>query len=83
MITITKEKFDVQKHFLVPKQTKLSDKDKKSLLEQYNITLDDLPRITMTDTAISHLDVTTDDVIKVERASPTTKNTVFYRRVVK
>ena len=68
---------------MVPKHTKISDKEKKELLEEYRISLKDLPRITMSDPAIAGMDLTTDDVIRVDRPSPTSKNTVFYRRVVK
>ena len=84
MILIAKKQsFDVSQHILVPKHTKLSEKEKKELLENYKITLRELPRISMKDPAIASLDLTSDDVIKVERPSATTEHTVFYRRVVK
>jgi len=67
----------------VPKHTKLTDKEKKELLDHYKITLQDLPRISMKDPAIEGMEVTTTDIIKIERPSATAKETVFYRRVVK
>jgi len=78
-----KTKFEVSSHIQVPKHTKVSEKEKKELLGKFNVTLKELPKIHMSDPAISHLDLTVEDIIKVERPSPTTKTTVFYRRVVK
>lgn len=78
-----KDKFVVGQHILVPKHSKLSQKEKIVLLEKYKISLNELPRISMKDSAIEHLELTNEDVIKIERSSPTSKNTVFYRRVVK
>ena len=34
-----------KKHILIPRHIKLSEKEKKELLEKYNITLAELPRI--------------------------------------
>ena len=78
-----KSKFEVGKHVLVPKHTKLSDKELEKLLEQYKITVEELPMIKLKDAALSSLDVEIGDVVSIERKSPTAKNTVFYRRVVK
>ncbi len=77
------EKFDVHLHYLVPKHIKMSEKEKKEMLEKYKISLNDLPQIFMDDPAIAHLELTTDDVIKIERSSQTTKTSYFYRRVIK
>lgn len=68
-------------HQLVPKHTKLSEKDKKELLETYHITARELPVILITDPAIEGLKVQEGDVVKIERPSFTTKTTLFYRRV--
>lgn len=75
-------KFEVQKHVLVPKHTKLSEKERKEIFEKYAIEVENLPRIFKTDPAILHLDVKDGDVIKIIRKSPTAGETVFYRRVV-
>jgi DNA-directed RNA polymerase subunit H len=77
------KKKDVLSHILVPKHTKISDKEKQELYDKYKINHDDLPRISIKDPAVAHLDLSTDDVIRVDRASMTSKDTVFYRRVVK
>ena len=70
-----------KKHILVPKHTKLSEKEKKELCERYNITPRELPVILITDPALEDLKVTVGDVIKVIRPSITAKTTKFYRRV--
>ena len=70
-------------HVLIPKHTKLNDKQKKDMLEKYNISLEQLPRIFIDDPAIADLDLTTDDVIRIDRSSPTAGIAYFYRRVVK
>lgn len=69
-------------HALIPKHKKISDKDKKDLLERYNITLNDLPTIFKSDPALIGFDVEVGDIIKIERQSPTAGKTQFYRGVV-
>jgi DNA-directed RNA polymerase subunit H (RpoH/RPB5) len=79
-----KEKnFEIGKHVLVPKHSKLGKKEKDELLDKYKITVKELPRISMKDSAVEHLDLMPADVIKIERPSFTSKSTIFYRRVVK
>jgi len=80
---IAKEKFNVHEHILVPKHTKLSDKEHKELFERYNITENELPAIMIKDPALANLDVEPGDIIKIQRPSPTAKSTLFYRRVIK
>ena len=69
-------------HILVPEHKKLSDKAKKELLDKYNITSNELPRIPISDKAIAHLDPEVDEIIMIIRKSPTAGESVFYRRVV-
>ena len=78
----TKAKIDVSKHTLVPPHKKLSEKDKKVLLEKYSITVNQLPVIFKSDAAISHLGVEPGDVIMIQRDSPTAGNITFYRGVI-
>ena len=76
------KEYDVSKHALVPKHSKLSDKEKKDLFEKYVADLRDLPRIYKDDPAIQGLDAKEGDVIKISRKSLTAGDAVFYRRVV-
>ena len=75
-------KFDVSKHVLVPKHTKVSDRELKDLFEKHSLEVDNLPRIHRNDPAILHLEVKEDDVVKIVRESPTAGRITFYRRVV-
>ncbi|MCK4590061.1 MAG: DNA-directed RNA polymerase subunit H [Nanoarchaeota archaeon] len=69
-------------HFLVPQHTKLAKDKKKELLEKYNITLNELPKIHKDDAAIKHISVNSGDVIKVIRPSGTSGKSVYYRVVI-
>jgi len=77
-----KKKFKTDKHILIPKHSKLSDSQKEKLLEKYNISIKELPRILKTDSAIISLDVKPGDVIKITRKSSTAGEAIFYRVVV-
>jgi len=68
-------------HVLVPKHEKASEKEKNELLEKYNVSLKQLPRISKKDPAIAHLDVEPGDVIRITRKSPTSGISIFYRVV--
>jgi DNA-directed RNA polymerase subunit H len=72
----------VTNHNLVPKHSKVSEKEKNSLLERYHLELAHLPKIFTDDPAIQHLDVKPGDVVKIMRASPTAGQSVFYRVVI-
>jgi DNA-directed RNA polymerase subunit H len=76
------KKPDVSKHALVPKHTKLSEKEKEEVLKVYSATLDDFPRILKKDAAIQGLNVKAGDVVKVTRNSSTAGEITFYRTVV-
>ncbi|MFC1740967.1 DNA-directed RNA polymerase subunit H [Nanoarchaeota archaeon] len=69
-------------HVLIPKHKKISEKEKKDLLEKHHITVNELPSINKNDPALAGVDVEPEDVIRIERESPTAGETVFYRGVV-
>jgi len=73
---------DVSNHFLVPKHSKLSDSEKRQVLEQYKVELAALPRIFRSDPAISKLNTKVGDLIKVDRLSKTAGTSAFYRVVI-
>lgn len=70
------------KHELIPKHTKLSEKEKKELLDKYNIDIKELPKMPADDSAIKSMGLKDNDVVKIERKSITSGTTVFYRGVV-
>jgi len=75
-------KFKPSQHILVPKHVKLSEKDKKELLEKYHVSLRDLPKINRKDPALENLDIKKGDILKIIRKSPSAGESVFYRAVV-
>jgi DNA-directed RNA polymerase subunit H (RpoH/RPB5) len=77
------DNFDVTKHVLVPKHTKATQKDEKMLLEKYNLTARELPRIFVSDPAIQHLEVEEGDIVKIVRPSITAKEVTVFRRVAR
>ncbi len=77
-----RKKFKIDKHILIPKHSKLSDSQKEKLLETYNISTKELPRMLKTDSAIISLAAKPGDVIKIIRKSQTASEAIFYRVVV-
>ena len=76
------DEINIQKHILVSEHIKLSDAEKKELLEKYNISINQLPKIFKSDAAIKNIDVKIGDVIKIKRISPTAGEFSFYRLVI-
>ena len=79
---MAKSNIDASKHVLVLKHSQLSEKEKKELLEKYNSSVREFPKIFKKDPAISHLDVSHGDMIKITRKSYTSGESVFYRVVL-
>jgi DNA-directed RNA polymerase subunit H len=69
-------------HTLIPKHSKLSDSEKKQLLEQYQINLAALPKIQVKDSAIVKLNLKDGDVVKIARESKTAGLSYYYRVVI-
>jgi len=78
---VKKKTINIEKHNLMPKHTVCSDKEKNQILEKYNATIQDLPKITQNDASLMSMKVKVGDLIKIERDDPVTKKTVFYRVV--
>jgi len=73
---------NIRKHILVPEHSKLTEKEIQELLEKYNITLNELPKILSIDPAIEKLNTKQGDVIKITRDSPTAGISIYYRVVI-
>ena len=71
-----------RQHLLIPQHEKLPDKEKAELLKKYNITVNALPKILLSDPAIAELNIKEGDVIKITRKSPTSGESFYYRGVV-
>ena len=76
------EKFDIKKHIFVPEHKKLNQKEAKEVLDKFGIHFGNLPKILITDPAISNLGVKQGDIIQIKRKSDTAGDTIFYRGVV-
>lgn len=69
-------------HILQPKHTILKPTEADKILEKFNISLAQLPKIKITDAAIPE-GASIGDIVKVERKDEANgKNTVYYRIVV-
>ena len=77
-----KKRYKAEKHILIPKHTKLTDRQKEKLLEEYKVSLKELPRILKSDPAVQSLDAKPGEVIKITRNSMTAGEISFYRVVV-
>jgi DNA-directed RNA polymerase subunit H len=69
-------------HDLIPEHEKLTDEEKQAFLDEYEISMRELPKIKQDDPAIQHLDVEPNDVIKIHRESSTAGQTKYYRGVI-
>jgi DNA-directed RNA polymerase subunit H (RpoH/RPB5) len=67
-------------HVLQPKNSKLKPEEVKKLLEKYNITVSQLPKISSKDPGIGE-GFAQGDVLKIERKEEG-KSVVYYRVVV-
>jgi DNA-directed RNA polymerase subunit H len=68
-------------HILQPKHTKLKEKEIEELLEKFNISKAQLPKILSDDPAISE-GCEVGDIIKIERKDSEGKVTEYFRVVV-
>lgn len=69
-------------HILQPKHTIVKPAEAEKLLEKFNISLAQLPKIKIMDPAIPE-GASVGDVIKIERKDEVTgKNSIYYRIVV-
>jgi DNA-directed RNA polymerase subunit H (RpoH/RPB5) len=75
-------KFNVSRHFLVPKHTKCDQSEIKKLMEKYNITVKDLPKISRDDPQARYLGLRQGEVCRIIRISPTAGEEPYYRLVV-
>lgn len=65
----------------MPKHIKLSEEEAKKILDEYNISIKQLPKISRKDPAIKPLGIKVNDIIKIIRKSPTIGESFFYRVV--
>ena len=74
---------DIIEHESVPKHEILSDKEKKDVLEKFEVNENQLPKISVSDPVIELIGASPGDAIKITRKSKTAGEAVYYRLVVK
>ena len=76
------QQFEIMRHELVPLHEILSDEEKNRILEKYNMTIDQFPKILNTDPVCLSTGANPGHVVRVTRNSRTAKKAVAYRLVV-
>lgn len=74
-------KADILKHNLVPEHVILSDEEAEEVLNKYNITEDELPKILTSDPVVKAIDAKSGDILKITRKSETAGIFEAYRIV--
>jgi DNA-directed RNA polymerase subunit H len=72
---------DVSQHELVPEHTVLDDDDAEDVLDEYDVTRTDLPKIKRDDPALPD-GAEPGDVVEIVRDSRTTAEATVYRLVI-
>lgn len=72
---------NVRNHILVPEHILCTEEEKKSILEELQITSGMLPKIKITDAQVEWLNAKVGDVIKILRNDPTGRS-IYYRVVI-
>ena len=80
---LTEKEFNVLTHELVPEHIIIKDDEIKELLNKFNITPKQLPKILKNDPVVKQIEAEEGDVIKIIRKSPTAGVTTYYRLVIK
>ena len=75
------KKIDITQHILVPKHILLKPEEVSEVLEQFNISILQLPTVLATDSMVKIVGAKVGDVVKIDRAGPSGQ-TAYYRRVV-
>jgi len=73
---------EILKHELVPEHEVLTVEEADSLLNEFNISKGQLPKILITDPVVKNIKADIGDIIKITRNSQTAGTAVVYRVVV-
>lgn len=77
------KEMDITKSEFVPKHIIMNEDEKLQVLNQFKITIRQLPRISVNDPVIKQIGGKIGDVVKIIRNSPVAGEFVYYRIVIK
>lgn len=72
----------VSSHEMVPTHAIIPREEIPLLLEKYNIKIQQLPKLLLSDPTVIEIGARVGDVVKITRKSPTAGETTYYRLVV-
>nr|WP_321497616.1 DNA-directed RNA polymerase subunit H [uncultured Methanolobus sp.] len=75
-------KFSLLDHQLIPKHEIMLEDELKSVLKQYAIEKEQLPKIKVVDPVIQEIGAQVGDVVKITRISQTAGEAFYYRLVI-
>jgi len=78
---MVEKEIKISDHELVPKHVILSEEEAMKVLESFNVSMKQMPKILKKDPVIKELEAKPGDMVKIIRKSPTTKTSEFYRVV--
>ncbi len=73
--------FNITHHEIVPKHILLTDEESKSVLDEYQATKSQLPKLLSTDPIAKYYGMKSGDICKIVRHSPMTGESFYYRMV--
>ncbi|UCD03443.1 MAG: DNA-directed RNA polymerase subunit H [Candidatus Aenigmatarchaeota archaeon] len=74
---------EIVNHELVPKHEILTEKEKKEVMQKFEVNESQLPKIPVSDPVIEIVGAKPGNVVKITRRSETAEEAVYYRLVVK
>ncbi|AEH60372.1 RNA polymerase Rpb5 [Methanosalsum zhilinae DSM 4017] len=76
------KKFSLLDHERIPKHEIMAEDEIKSVLKEYDIEKEQLPKIKANDPVVKEIDASVGDVVKITRISPTAGKAYYYRLVI-
>lgn len=73
--------FNITHHQIVPKHTILNEEDSKKILDSFDATKNQLPKLLSTDPVAKYYGMKSGDICKITRNSPMTGESIYYRIV--
>lgn len=73
---------NIEEHELVPEHEVMEEDEVEELLDEYEISKDQLPEMERNDPMAKRIDAEVGDVVRITRASPTAGETEYFRVVV-